>query len=95
MKQLISIVCLIGVALCAAYSYQECNSSYYLNTAELSCQACSTNQIANTYQDVAISCHCANGFIVGTNAACTAVNSTVCNIANSYFSVYGLNGANS
>lgn len=85
---------LLLLARSATYSYSQCNSSAYLNTANLQCVKCQTNQIANLFQTIALSCQCNAGYIFGTNgAACTAAYSTTCNTLNSYYPIYNKDGS--
>jgi len=83
----------IATCLSASYTYASCNSSYYLNTANLACVTCPNNQIANTYQIVPIACQCSSGYMPSTNGACTAANSSTCSITNSYYPIYNRDGS--
>lgn len=84
---------LITTSLTASYTYSSCNSSYYLNTANLACVTCPNNQIANTYQVVPISCQCSSGYMPSTNGACTAANTSTCSTTNSYYPIYNRDGS--
>jgi hypothetical protein len=85
---------LLAPALCAAYSYSPCNTSAYLNPANLQCLTCPTNQVANSYQLLPISCQCSAGYTSSTNgAACTAAFTSTCATTNSYYPIYNLDGS--
>jgi hypothetical protein len=79
--------------LSASYTYSQCNSSYYLNTANLACVTCPNNQIANTYQVVPTACQCSVGYIPSTNGACSVANTSSCSTSNSYYPVYNRDGS--
>ena len=77
----------------SAYTYSACSTSTYLNVANLQCSSCLANQIANTYQIISTSCQCSPGYLQATNnAACTAVFSSTCSTANSYYPIYTTTG---
>lgn len=84
---------LIFYANTASYSYSSCNSTSYLNTANLQCIQCPTNQIANTYQIIAEACQCSSGFVPNGNGLCTSIMSTKCGDTNNYYPIYSINGA--
>lgn len=92
-RDILLVCCLLVLATPAAYTYSPCNSSSFLNTANLQCYSCLSNQVANSYQVIATSCQCSPGYLVATNnAACTAVFSSTCSISNSYYPIYTING---
>lgn len=92
--QNILLLCLLLIlAESTAYSYSSCNTTGFLNTANLQCKPCQNNQISNSYQTIPIACQCAPGYSLATNgAACTAAFSTTCSISNSYYPIYGRTG---
>lgn len=61
----------------AAYSYSACPASRF-NPANLACNTCPANQLANNYQTVAISCQCAPGFLPGSSGTCSALTYGPC-----------------
>ena len=85
-------VTLITIAHSEAFNFSECTSSFELNPADLSCDACGTNLIANNYQTVAIVCQCATGFLSSTGGTCTAISYAPCSGIN-YYAVYNLDGS--
>jgi hypothetical protein len=92
-RDILLVCCLLVLATPATYAYSSCNSTSFLNTANLQCYSCLSNQVANSYQVVATSCQCSPGYQVATNnAACTAVFSSTCSISNSYYPIHTLNG---
>ena len=94
LKRILFWSALLLLVRSTSYSYSQCNSSAYLNTANLQCVACQSNQIANLYQSVAISCQCTSGYIFGTNgAACSAAFNNVCAVSNSYYPIYNTDGS--
>jgi hypothetical protein len=87
------ITLLFANSLSAYYTYSNCNSSYYLNTANLACVSCPNSQIANTYQTVPTACQCSSGHMPSINGACTAANTSTCSITNSYYPIYNRDGS--
>jgi hypothetical protein len=77
---------------CSFYSYSTCNSTSYLNTANLQCTQCSTNQIANSYQVIPVNCQCAVGYVVGNNNVCNLINSNNCITTTTYYPLYTVTG---
>lgn len=86
------ITILILQTAATSYSYSSCSSSTYINTANLQCTACPSNQIANTYQTVASACQCSIGYAASANGACTAITPSCSYSSNSFTAMYGLNG---
>lgn len=93
MRKVICLCVMVGVIYATAYSYSECNSSSYLNTADLQCDVCGANQIANRYQTVPVNCQCENGYRVGTNGTCSAAFTASCATNNSYYSIFAEDGS--
>jgi hypothetical protein len=83
---------LITLVSCSFYSYSACNSTSYLNTANLQCNQCSNNQIANTYQIIPINCQCAIGYVVANNNTCSQINSNTCGTNTTYYPLYTITG---
>jgi hypothetical protein len=80
----------------ASYLYSACGSNGYLNTANIQCKSCPTNQIANTYEAIATVCQCAVGYTPSGNGACTSISSNICGSSNNnFYPIYLLNGDNS
>jgi hypothetical protein len=78
----------------ASYSYAPCNGSSWLSPADLSCKACLSNQLANSYQTVPVACQCAAGYVPAVDGAvCTAAFSATCATPNSYFPIFGTDGS--
>ena len=78
----------------AAFTFASCNSSEELNPADLSCDTCGTNLIANNYQTVAIVCQCTTGFTSSTDGTCNALSFGPCG-GTTYYPVYSLAGSSS
>ena len=92
---LLALSLLLAPVSSAAYAYSSCNSSSSRNPANLACTACPSNQIANLYQAIPISCQCSAGHALSSNPnsnACTAAFSSACSTSNSYYPVYTLAG---
>lgn len=89
---LVTLLALILQVAPASYSYSSCPAKYYLNTANLQCVACPTNQISNNYQSVPIACQCATGYTPSTNGGCTLLNTACGTNGLTYNPVYQLNG---
>ena len=80
-KFLITFALLLFFGHSAAYTYSTCLVTEYLNTANLACTACPTNQMSNNYQTVATACQCQAGYRLPSDPnanACTAAFSTIC-----------------
>jgi len=82
----------ITLISCSFYSYSACNSTSYLNTANLQCTQCSTTQIANSFQIIPINCQCAVGYVVGNSNACTQINTNLCTTTTTYYPLYTITG---
>lgn len=83
---------LIGLVCSSFYSYSACNSTSYLNTANLQCTQCSNNQTANTYQTIPIICQCAIGYVVGDNNICSQINGNTCGTNSTFYELYTITG---
>ena len=79
----------------AAYAYSTCQATEYLNSANLACTACPTNQISNNYQNVAIGCQCLPGYRLPTDPnanACTSAFTTACSSVQ-YYPLLNIDGS--
>ena len=94
---IITFAFFISLAYSAAYSYSTCPTTSYLNSANLACVACPTNQISNNYQTVATACQCQPGYRLPSNPninACTQAFSTTCSAATtSYYPLLNIDGS--
>ena len=81
----------------AAYSYTACLITQYLNSANLLCTTCPTNQEKNNYQGVATACQCQAGYRqpIDPNAnACVAAFTTTClSPTTNYYPVLSTDGS--
>lgn len=92
-NDILLIFLLLSLVNASAYSYSPCSSTSYLNSANLQCSSCLTNQIPNLYQVIATSCQCNAGYLqTKNNAACTAAFSSTCATSNSYYPIYTASG---
>ena len=94
---LLLISLLFSLTNSAAYTYSTCLATEFLNSANLSCTTCPTNQISNLYQTVATACQCQAGYRLPVDAnvaACTAAFTTACATPlTSYYAIYNLDGS--